>query len=200
MPPSVSRAIVEPTVLQMPIHGTRCDLAYRSAARVSAVSPDCEMTMTTSSSARRTAFRYRNSDAYSTSTGTLHRDSRMYSPTRPACHDVPHPQMIIRRAARSLSNIVNRAPSGPTSCSIPPSVTPTPDLRDAGRSSGSAQSSTLPFITGEPGSLEMHTRPRMQLSRAVGCSVISLSMKCLYPPFSICSRLPSSASSRGLSD
>mmetsp|Transcript_5928 Transcript_5928/g.19093 ORF Transcript_5928/g.19093 Transcript_5928/m.19093 type:complete len:231 (-) Transcript_5928:710-1402(-) len=157
------------------------------------------MTMTTSSSARSTALRYRNSDAYSTSTGTLHSVSRMYSPTRPACHEVPQPQMMMRRAARSLSSIVYLAPSGPTSCSMPPSVSETPDLIGAGRSSGCARSPTWLPRTGDPGSFEMHTRPRMQLSSAVGCSIISLSIKCLYPPFSICSRLPSSATRRGLS-
>mmetsp|Transcript_27123 Transcript_27123/g.56364 ORF Transcript_27123/g.56364 Transcript_27123/m.56364 type:complete len:293 (-) Transcript_27123:360-1238(-) len=181
MPPSVSRAMVEPTVLQIPMHSTPWDLAWRRAARVSAVSPDCEMTMTMSSSGRSTTLRYRNSEAYSTSTGTLQRASRTYSPTRPACHDVPQPQMMMRRAARRRSSMLNWAPSGPMSCSIPPSVT--------------CRSPPAPSLP----STAVVTRPRMQLRRAEGCSMISLSMKCLYPPFSICSRVPSSATSAGFS-
>ena len=40
-------------------------------------------------------FRYLNSDAYSTSTGILANVSNRYSPTRPACHEVPHATIII---------------------------------------------------------------------------------------------------------
>lgn len=39
-----------------------------------------------------------NSEAYSTSTGILHRLSIRYSPTRPACQDVPQAHIMMRRA------------------------------------------------------------------------------------------------------
>jgi len=41
-------------------------------------------------------LRYLNSEAYSTSTGILAKSSNKYSPTKPACHDVPQPIMIMR--------------------------------------------------------------------------------------------------------
>ena len=62
MPQSVSRAIVEPTTLQMPITIAPFSLASLSAASVSAVSPDWEITTTTSSE-ETIGLRYLNSDA-----------------------------------------------------------------------------------------------------------------------------------------
>ena len=64
------------------------------ASRVSAVSPDWDITKTTSPLLI-IGNLYLNSDAYSTSTGTLRYFSKKYSATRPACHEVPHPIIII---------------------------------------------------------------------------------------------------------
>ena len=55
-PASVSRAIVDPTALTSPTARHPAPCAWRTAASVSAVSPDCEMTTTTSPSFR-TGFR-----------------------------------------------------------------------------------------------------------------------------------------------
>src|SRR5690606_15068562 len=67
-PASVSLAIDEPTTLQS--RNTKAPFSFASliAAKVSAVSPDCGMEITTSS-ALMIGFLYRNSEAYSTSTG-----------------------------------------------------------------------------------------------------------------------------------
>ncbi len=46
IPPSTSRAMVLPTTLTIPSVCAPRRFASRSAASVSAVSPDCEMTMT----------------------------------------------------------------------------------------------------------------------------------------------------------
>ena len=50
-----------------------------------------------------TGFRYRNSEAYSTSTGILAKSSKIYSATRPACQDVPQATIIILFAFRNFS-------------------------------------------------------------------------------------------------
>ena len=52
MPPSDSRAIVEPTTFTMPSARAPRRCASRMAASVSAVSPDCEITMHSVFSAR----------------------------------------------------------------------------------------------------------------------------------------------------
>ena len=52
---------------------------------------------------------YRNSDAYSTSTGIRVNSSKMYSPTVPACHDVPQPIMIMRWAL-TIFGIISEIP------------------------------------------------------------------------------------------
>jgi len=62
--------MVEPTTLQTPNTNAPLDFASFIAARVSAVSPDWEIAITTSFSVI-TGFLYLNSDAYSTSTGIL---------------------------------------------------------------------------------------------------------------------------------
>jgi hypothetical protein len=69
-------------------------LASRIAASVSAVSPDCEITMQ-SVFAVTMGFLYRNSDAYSTSTGMRHSSSIISSPISAECHDVPHAVMMM---------------------------------------------------------------------------------------------------------
>ena len=61
---------------------------------MSAVSPDCEIASTMSLELI-IGFLYLNSDAYSTSTGILAKSSIIYSPIRPACHEVPHATIII---------------------------------------------------------------------------------------------------------
>ncbi len=96
-PLSVSRDMLDPTTLQTPNTWAPCSFASRMAAKVSAVSPDCEMAMTTSSG-RMMGFLYRNSEAYSTSTGMRAKSSKRYSATRPACQLVPHAMMRMRCA------------------------------------------------------------------------------------------------------
>src|SRR3954470_20781400 len=95
------REIDEPTTLQTPKMIAPFDLASSIAASVSAVSPDCDMAITTSPS-RITGFLYRNSEAYSTSTGTRQNSSKKYSATKPACHDVPQATINIRSALTNL--------------------------------------------------------------------------------------------------
>ena len=58
------------------------------AAKVSAVSPDCETGIIISFSLI-IGFLYLNSDAYSTSTGILANSSKKYSPNKLACHEDP---------------------------------------------------------------------------------------------------------------
>src|SRR6185295_15949755 len=50
-----------------------------------------------------TTLRYRNSDAYSTSTGTRHNSSKIYSASKPACQLVPQAMIIMRWAFLSCS-------------------------------------------------------------------------------------------------
>src|SRR6478609_4192044 len=91
----------DPTTLQTPNITAPFDLASSIAASVSAVSPDCDIAITTSPSLI-TGLRYRNSDAYSTSTGMRQNSSKKYSDTKPACHDVPQATIKIRSALTSL--------------------------------------------------------------------------------------------------
>ena len=65
------------------------------AAKVSAVSPDCDIAIITSSLLI-IGFLYLNSEAYSTSTGILVKSSKIYSPINPACQEVPQAIIIIR--------------------------------------------------------------------------------------------------------
>ena len=101
-PESVSLDIDDPTTLQIP--NTKAPLFFASfiAARVSAVSPDCEIAITTSLFPI-TGFLYLNSDAYSTSTGILAKSSKIYSATNPACQDVPQATIVIFWAFKNLS-------------------------------------------------------------------------------------------------
>mmetsp|Transcript_58035 Transcript_58035/g.138153 ORF Transcript_58035/g.138153 Transcript_58035/m.138153 type:complete len:265 (-) Transcript_58035:886-1680(-) len=193
IPASVSRAIVEPTVLTIPSTRQPASLAWRSAARVSAVSPDWEMTMTMSSSGRSTTERYLNSEAYSTSTGMRQSDSSMYSPTSAACHDVPHAQKMIRRHFWSFSRTDHFSSPSPMRFSIPPSM-----IDGSPCTCGSSGAVGEKPKVGEGGCEALiRTRPRMHISSDRGCSWISLSMKCLYPPFSICSSVPSISVTEG---
>ena len=87
---------------QMPKMVAPRSFAISMAAIVSAVSPDCEMAITTSFSVI-IGFLYLNSEAYSTSTGILAYSSIRYSPTRPACQEVPQATIMIRSMFLSLS-------------------------------------------------------------------------------------------------
>ena len=87
-PALVSLDIEEPTTLQTPKTKAPFSLANFIAAKVSAVSPDCEIAITTSL-LEIIGFLYLNSEAYSTSTGILANSSITYSATNPACHEVP---------------------------------------------------------------------------------------------------------------
>src|SRR5258706_1210458 len=100
----------EPTTLHTPKMIAPFDLAKSIAASVSAVSPDCEMAITTSPS-RMTGFRYRNSEAYSTSTGIRQNSSKKYSAANPACQDVPQATTMIRSALTSLLRYSRKPPS-----------------------------------------------------------------------------------------
>ena len=62
------------------------------AASVSAVSPDCEITMHSVRGVT-IGLRYRNSDAYSTSTGIRAKSSISISPMSAECHEVPQAVM-----------------------------------------------------------------------------------------------------------
>ena len=101
-PAFVSLAIVDPTTLHTPKTKAPLDFANLIAASVSAVSPDCDIAITTSFSVI-TGLRYLNSDAYSTSTGILAKSSKIYSATKPACHYVPQATIIIRLAFKNFS-------------------------------------------------------------------------------------------------
>ena len=101
VPVSDSLAIELPTPFTMPYTKAPCDLACCMAARVSAVSPDCEMATTTSSGSM-TGSLYLNSLAYATSTGILQKCSSSCLPIKPACHDVPQLTITMRRALSNL--------------------------------------------------------------------------------------------------
>src|SRR5919198_797280 len=104
MPPSSSRAMVDPTTFTSPSVLAPRRFASRIAASVSAVSPDCEITMLSVFFVT-IGFRYRNSDAYSTSTGMRASSSMYSSPMSPECQLVPHAVMIIRSIACSSSRV-----------------------------------------------------------------------------------------------
>mmetsp|Transcript_9910 Transcript_9910/g.22529 ORF Transcript_9910/g.22529 Transcript_9910/m.22529 type:complete len:215 (-) Transcript_9910:1031-1675(-) len=102
-PASVVRAMLEPTTLTMPIVRALNSCAIRMASKVSAVSPLWEMAITTSSEEIK-GLRYRNSLAYSTSTGISAKLSSAYFAISPECHDVPQAHMMIlfAEAIRSM--------------------------------------------------------------------------------------------------
>ena len=97
----------EPTTLQIPNTHAPAFFAILIAASVSAVSPDWDIAITISSGLI-IGLRYLNSEAYSTSTGILAKSSIIYSPTKPACHDVPQPIINILFAFSNLSEIASR--------------------------------------------------------------------------------------------
>ena len=89
--------MLEPTTLQIPYTNAPFLFATSIAASVSAVSPLCDIAMTTSFSVT-TGFEYLNSLAYSTVTGMRQKFSIRYLPISPACHEVPQATIIIRFA------------------------------------------------------------------------------------------------------
>src|SRR5688500_7306974 len=109
-PPSDSRAIVDPTTFTMPIARAPRRCASRMAASVSAVSPDWEMTMHKVRSLM-IGLRYRNSEAYSTSTGTRAHSSIMCSAMSAECQLVPHAVMTMLSKASRSSALMLRPPS-----------------------------------------------------------------------------------------
>ena len=100
-PVCVTRGIDDPTALQIPYTKAPFSRASSMAANVSAVSPDCEMAITTSLGLI-TELRYLNSEAYSTSTGILQNVSIKYLPINPLCHEVPQASITIRLALSSV--------------------------------------------------------------------------------------------------
>jgi len=92
--------MAEPTTLQMEKARAPRALATLTAARVSAVSPDCEMASVITLGPTR-GSRLRNSLASSTSTGRRASCSIMMRPTRPACQEVPQATMVSRSSARA---------------------------------------------------------------------------------------------------
>ena len=89
---SDSFARLEPGTLTMEDVFTPISFAYLSAARVSAVSPDWEMSMSTVFFAT-AGMRYLNSLAVSTLTGIRASFSMTYFPTIPACMAEPQATM-----------------------------------------------------------------------------------------------------------
>ena len=87
-----------PGTLQIPTVIAPCSLAFFIAARVSAVSPDCEIAITTLLLSIKVLL-YRNSEAYSTWTGIFENLSIKFLPIKPACHDVPHAVIYILSAS-----------------------------------------------------------------------------------------------------
>ena len=81
--------MVDPFVLQTESIVAFFDFAYRSAIKVSIVSPDCDIGITNVFLSR-LGSRYRYSEANSTSTGIFPHFSIAYLPTNPALYAVPH--------------------------------------------------------------------------------------------------------------
>ena len=79
--------------MQIPKVSAPFSLAISNAAKVSAVSPDCEIAITMSFLVI-IGFLYLNSEAYSTSTFIRAKSSIRYSPINPACQDVPQAIII----------------------------------------------------------------------------------------------------------
>ena len=92
----------EPTTLQTPNAVAPFSFTNLRAAKVSAVSPDWEITIT-KSSGYITGFLYLNSEAYSTKTGTSAISSKKYFASSPACQLVPQARIIILFAFNNLS-------------------------------------------------------------------------------------------------
>ena len=88
IPQFVSLDTELPGTLQRPTVIAPCSLAYFIAARVSAVSPDCEIAITTLLLSTKVLL-YLNSEAYSTWTGIFANLSIKFLPISPACHEVP---------------------------------------------------------------------------------------------------------------
>src|ERR1035438_10682942 len=106
----LSLAMELPTTLHIPMASAPRCLASLNAAKVSAVSPDCEIKIIPSSLLI-IGFLYLNSDAYSTSVGTRAFCSSIYSPTSPECHEVPQAEIIILLELTSLSETDSSPPN-----------------------------------------------------------------------------------------
>ncbi len=102
---SDSRGIVEPLVLQIASTLDPCSRACRSAIRVSMVSPDWEMAIT-SDRPSRIGSRYRNSLASSTSQGIRVQCSMAYLAIRPAWKAVPQATMTTLSISRSSEGLI----------------------------------------------------------------------------------------------
>ena len=75
-------------------HHSHADLAVAACNARKHLFLEKPMAMTTSDSSI-IGFLYLNSEAYSTSTGTLAISSKRYSPTKPACQEVPQAMIMI---------------------------------------------------------------------------------------------------------
>src|SRR5205814_2293363 len=98
------------TLLQMPRVRNPLRWLSRNAPRVSAVSPLWLMAKT-SVLPLIGVLRWRNSLAYSTSTGMLASCSMRYSPTSAACNAVPQPVSTTRETSRSSAAVMFSPPS-----------------------------------------------------------------------------------------
>ena len=109
-PQSVERAMAEPTVLVTPTQSAPAARAYRSAASVSAVSPDCDTNTHASSRAigHRRSIR---SEASSRETGTSTSSSTVWRQARHAWYEVPQATNMMRRARRIAGRCSESPPS-----------------------------------------------------------------------------------------
>ena len=108
-PQSVPRAIADPTVLVTPTHKAPAERAYRSAASVSAVSPDCD-TNTHASSRATGQRRSIRSEASSSETGTSTSSSTVCRQARQAWYEVPQATNMMRRARRIAGRCSDNPP------------------------------------------------------------------------------------------
>ena len=93
----------EPTTFTTANVGTPMALAARRAAKLSAVSPDWEMTITRDPGPS-SRFRYRNSLASSTRTGTSAMSSITYWAAMPTCQAEPQATISTLSTAESCSS------------------------------------------------------------------------------------------------
>ena len=98
------------TLLQIPSVRKPLRRLSRKAPNVSAVSPLWLMAKT-SVLPLMGVLRWRNSLAYSTSTGILASCSIRYSLTRAACNAVPHPVSTTRETSRNSAAVTFKPPS-----------------------------------------------------------------------------------------
>ena len=136
-----------------------------------------------------------------TSTGMRANVSMRYSPSIPACHEVPHATIRMRFALQMRS----RWAVIPAICSTGGGRGERGERGETRRGGANAAGAQSP-ATSPPACMYAHirapplvgrwggvgtcitpssasSRPRIQFSSTSGCSIISLSMKCLYEPF-----------------